>query len=170
MTKMIAPVLSFTAEEIWQHIPGENEESVFLSDFPEADNAFIDSNLEQKWDVLWKIRDEVNKALEIKRQEKFIGNALEAKVTLFVDDDTRAILEANKSFLPSLFITSAAEGRSLLEAHEKVYKSTEMDNLSIFVERAEGEKCQRCWNWCVSVGSYEDHPELCHRCHKVVSA
>jgi isoleucyl-tRNA synthetase len=169
LTKMIAPILSFTAEEIWRYIPGEKEESVFLSDFPVMNPEFVDNGLEQKWDLLWKIRDEVNKALEIKRQEKFIGNALEAKVTLFVDEKTEAVLNAYSAFLPTLFIVSAARAGRISDAPEGSYKGAELDNFSVLVERAEGEKCQRCWNWCVSVGTYEDHPELCQRCHKVLT-
>ncbi len=170
LTKMIAPILSFTAEEIWRHIPGEKEESVFLSDFPEINHTFIDNELEQKWDVLWKIRDEVNKALEIKRQEKFIGNALEAKVTLYVDEKTKKLLEEYRTFLPTLFIISSADINTISEAPEAAFKSTELDSAAILVERAEGEKCQRCWNWCVSVGKHEEHPELCERCHNVLTA
>jgi isoleucyl-tRNA synthetase len=169
LTKMIAPVLSFTAEEIWQHIPGEKEESVFLSDFPAVNEAFVDHELEERWENLWKIRDEVNKALEIKRREKFIGNALEAKVTLYVDEEREKLIEAYRAFLPTLFITSAAEVSSIREAPDNVYKSSEINNIAILVERAEGEKCQRCWNWKESVGTFEDHPALCQRCHKVLA-
>ena len=167
---MIAPILSFTAEEIWRHIPGEKEESVFLSDFPEIDPEFTDSEIERNWEVLWKIRDEVNKALEIRRQEKFIGNALEAKVTLYVNEETGKILEAYRSLLPTLFIVSSAEVGKISEVSEIAYKSNEINELAVLVERAEGEKCQRCWNWSVSVGKYEDHPGLCNRCHEAVTA
>jgi isoleucyl-tRNA synthetase len=170
LTKMIAPILSFTAEEIWRHIPGEKEESVFLSDFPEIAPEFTDSEIERNWEVLWKIRDEVNKALEIRRQEKFIGNALEAKVTLYVNEETGKILEAYRSLLPMLLIVSSAEVGKISEVSEIAYKSNEINELAVLVERAEGEKCQRCWNWSVSVGKYEDHPGLCNRCHEAVTA
>lgn len=169
LTKMIAPILSFTAEEVWQHIPGKREESVFLSDFPKAYPEFTDNELERKWDILWKIRDEVNKALELKRQDKFIGNALEAKVTLYVDQTTDELLCAYKAFLPALFIVSSAETAKTSEAPETAYKSSEFDNLAILVERAEGEKCQRCWNWSVSVGKYQEHAELCQKCYDVIT-
>ena len=169
LTKMIAPILSFTAEEIWRHIPGEREESVFLSGFPEVNTQFVDQELEQKWDKLWKIRDEVNKALEIKRQEKFIGNALESKVTLYTDSSIGDILAAYKDFLSALFIVSEADIDSISKAPDTVYKSTEMKNLAIEVARARGKKCQRCWNWSDKVGTYDDHPELCQRCHEVLT-
>jgi len=168
LTKMIAPILSFTAEEIWKHIPGDKEESVFLSDFPKVNPEFVDPELEKKWELLWKIRNEVNRALEIKRQEKYIGNALEAKVTLYVDEPTSAILEAYRSFLPALFIVSDTEVRSISEAPATAYKCTEINDLAINVERASGGKCLRCWNWRVSVGEHETHPDLCHRCYEVL--
>jgi isoleucyl-tRNA synthetase len=170
LTKMIAPILSFTAEEIWRHIPGVKEESVFLSDFPKVDPEFVDDGLEKKWELLWKIRNEVNKALEIKRQGKYIGNALEAKVTLYVDEATNEVLEAHRSFLPTLFIVSDAKVKSISQAPETAYKCTEINNVLVTVERAEGEKCLRCWNWSVSVGMHDTHPSLCQRCFEVLTA
>ena len=169
LTKLVAPILSFTAEEIWSHIPGEKEESVFLADFPAVNPEFIDEELEKKWERLWKIRDEVNKALEIKRQEKFIGNALEAKVTLYAGEATYKILEDHRAFLPTLFIVSSVGIEKISDVPEGAYSSTDYDGLAIFIERAEGKKCQRCWNWSLSVGEYKDHPELCKRCCEAVT-
>ena len=169
LTKLIAPILSFTAEEIWSHIPGEKEESVFLADFPAVNREFIDEELEKKWERLWKIRDEVNKALELKRQEKFIGNALEAKVTLYAGDAAYKILEDYRTFLPALFIVSSVGVEKISDAAEGAYSSTDYDGLVILIERAEGKKCQRCWNWSLSVGEYKDHPELCKRCREAVT-
>lgn len=170
LTKMVAPILSFTAEEIWQHIPGKREVSVFLSDFPEVNPDFLNIELEQRWEVLRNIRDEVNKALELKRQEKFIGNALEAKVVLHVDEEIKKILDEYKKFLPTLFIVSSVDVSSYSEAIENAYKSTELNDFAIIIEGAEGDKCQRCWNRRVSVGTYVDHPELCKPCYEVITA
>jgi isoleucyl-tRNA synthetase len=169
LTKMIAPVLSFTAEEIWRHIPGSKLESVFLSDFPEVITEFVDTGLEEKWDELWKIRDEVNKALEIKRRDKFIGNALEAKVTLYSGHDQWQLLEKYKEKLPAIFIVSAVELGDSSETPKSAYSSAEINGLSVSVEKADGIKCQRCWNWDISVGKSDDHPELCNRCLEVLS-
>ena len=168
LTKLIAPILSFTAEEIWQHIPGEKEESVFLSDFPEADEALVDTGLEKKWARLSDIRNEVNKALEIKRQEKLIGNALEAKVMLFVGDADFEVLQEQKDFLPALFIVSSVEINKAA-APEGAYNSPELKNVAVLVEKADGSKCQRCWNRSVSVGQFGEHPELCERCYNVLN-
>jgi isoleucyl-tRNA synthetase len=169
LTKLIAPILSFTAEEIWKHIPGDREESVFLSEFPEVNPDFLDQELEKKWNGIAKIRDEVNKALELKRQEKFIGNALEAKVILYVDDTTIELLEEHMDFLPTIFIVSSVETRHFKDTPDDAYGSTELDNLSILVKKADGNKCERCWNWLTSVGEYNAHPGLCKRCYKVLT-
>ena len=168
LTKMLAPVLSFTAEEIWQHIPGNKEESVFLSDFPEEREEFVDEELEGRWEEISKVRDEVNKALEIKRQDKFIGNALEAKVTIYAGEKVSKLLDNYREYLPTLFIVSAAELKDINKARDGGYKSADIESLIIQVDKADGDKCQRCWNWNVSVGKQEDHPGLCERCHKVL--
>ena len=169
LTKLIAPILSFTAEEIWKHIPGDREESVFLSDFPKVNSEFLDLELESKWNGLSRIRDEVNKALELKRQEKFIGNALEAKIVLYAQDSTFQLLKENTDFLPTLFIVSAVEIGQFKDAPDDAYSSTELENVSILVNKADGNKCERCWNWKISVGKFDDHPGLCKRCHKVIA-
>ena len=170
LTKLIAPVLSFTAEEIWQHIPGKKDESVFLSAFPEANIEWIDRALVEKWKKLSRIRDEVNKALEIKRQEKLIGNALEAKVTIYADNETSQLLNNYKAFLPTLFIVSSTEVLTDMAVPHEVYKSSELGDLSIVVEKADGEKCQRCWNWDLTVGAYKTHLDLCKKCFEAVKA
>jgi len=177
MTKMMAPILSFTAEEIWQHLSASSklknsslslEESVFLSDFPHVESEFIDKGLEERWEGLLKIRDEVNKALEIKRQEKFIGNSLEAKVSLYVNEANYKALEGYRTFLPTLFIVSSTEVFKDTPLPEESYKSTEISGMAILIEKAAGRKCSRCWNWSVSVGKYKDFPEICDRCYEVL--
>ncbi|MBI5025165.1 MAG: isoleucine--tRNA ligase, partial [Nitrospirae bacterium] len=167
LTKMMAPILSFTAEEIWGFIK-EKEESVFLSEFPEVEQEFLDEKLEKKWEGLLKIRDEVNKALELKRQEKFIGNSLEAKITLFLSDAKYNLLKEYTTFLPALFIVSSIEIFKDGKAPHDAYVSSEIDGLAIAIEKAPGHKCERCWNWSLDVGKYEDYPELCGRCYKVL--
>ncbi len=170
LTKMMAPILSFTAEEIWRFIPGTTKESVFLSGFPEIESEFIDRGLEKKWETLLHFRDEVNKALEIKRQEKFIGNSLEAKVNLYVNESNYKVLEDYKNFLPTLFIVSDSEVVKNAEPPEESYRSPEIKDMAVLVLKAEGEKCNRCWNRRVTVGKYQDFPELCERCYEVVQS
>jgi isoleucyl-tRNA synthetase len=168
LTKLIAPILSFTAEEIWQHIPGNKDESVFLSAFPEADIKWIDRELVEKWKKLSRIRDEVNRALEIKRQEKLIGNALESKVTIYANNETSKLLNNYKAFLPTLFIVSSSEVLSDTVIPPDAYRSSELEGLSIVVTKADGKKCQRCWNWDLSVGTYASNPDLCEKCYKAI--
>ncbi|HCC69107.1 MAG TPA: isoleucine--tRNA ligase [Nitrospiraceae bacterium] len=166
LTKMMAPILSFTAEEIWGFVK-EKEESVFLSGFPKIEQEFLDEKLEEKWEGLLKIRDEVNKALELKRQGKFIGNSLEAKITLFLSDTNYNLLKEYTTFLPALFIASSIEILKDGKAPHDVYASSEIDGLAITIEKAPGHKCERCWNWSEDVGRFADAPEICERCYKV---
>jgi isoleucyl-tRNA synthetase len=167
MTGLMAPVISFTAEEIWGFIAGKKEESVFLSPFPKADEKYLDPALEDKWAKLIAIRNETNKALEIKRQNKFIGNSLEAKVILYLPEKEFNLLNEYKEFLPALFIVSSAEARQASGKMDGAYESEEIKGMSVIVERASGKKCERCWNWSTSVGTYSDAAELCHRCYNV---
>jgi isoleucyl-tRNA synthetase len=176
MTRLMSPVLSFTAEEIWQNLrqsaKGEAqggrdmEESVFLSSFPEPDEKYSDLELEKKWEDLFLLRSEVNKAIEIKRAERFLGNSLEAKVILRLPGKYKDLISGNIDFLPTFFIVSAAETTD--EALEDAYKSAEIEGLEVRVERATGAKCQRCWNWSEAVGTFPDAPDICDRCFKVV--
>lgn len=177
MTRLMAPVLSFTAEEVWQSLKNskqhtaksiqEMEESVFLSVFPEIDGKYYDQKLEEKWDALFLLRSEVNKALEIKRAEKFLGNSLEAKIVLYLPDKYNILVSENREFLPTFFIVSAVELAD--KGFDDSYKSTEIEGLEVSVERATGAKCQRCWNRSEAVGTFTDAPDICDRCHKVIS-
>ncbi|MBI5050729.1 MAG: isoleucine--tRNA ligase [Nitrospirae bacterium] len=185
LTKMITPILSFTAEEIWRYIPkmrnaecgmrnaeimqGSEAESVFLSVFPEVKEEFIDKGLEEKWKSLMEIRNEVNKALEIKRQERFIGNSLEAKVTLYADEAHYNLLEGHKNFLPVLFIVSDVILEKSLPPAE-AYKCAELSGLAVLIQRADGKKCERCWNWSITVGRFAEHPDVCEKCHGVLGS
>ncbi len=164
MTRLMAPVLSFTAEEIWQSMNEKPSESVFLADFPQADETLMDIALEERWAKLIKMRTEVLKALELKRAEKFIGNSLEAKVIVHVGGDDSDLLGRYADFLPTLFIVSQAEVNTR-EPSGEAFRSEDVPGLSVTVERAEGEKCQRCWNRSTSVGSFKDAPEVCAKCY-----
>lgn len=155
---MIAPVLSFTAEEVWAHLPGKKEESVFLSNvlheqvFPEPDSVIY-----QDYERLRSIRNEVNKALEIQRANKKIGSSLEALVIIGADQDSYKLLEKYKPALPELFIVSQIELKGNGGA------------LQVEIQHAHGEKCERCWNFSDAVGNDARHPTLCERCVKAVS-
>jgi isoleucyl-tRNA synthetase len=176
ITRLMAPVLSFTAEEIWlnmkqgakhiEHVATSVADSVFLADFPEVDESYRDVDLERKWDDLFLLRSEVNKALEIKRAERFLGNSLEAKIILRLPEKYASLLSEGRDFLPAFFIVSAVEISD--KALEGAYTGGEMEGLEIRVDRAEGAKCQRCWNWSTYVGQFSEAPDICERCHKVI--
>jgi len=179
LTRLMAPVLSFTSEEVWGYVIRESaqgkdisaEESVFFSSFPEVQERFQDSELEERWKKLLSLRNEVNKALELKRAEKFIGNSLEAKVQIYLPEEFRSLAESYIEFLPAFFLVSSLKltRESLANVYEGVYESTDIQGLQVIVEKASGSKCQRCWNWSESVGSFEESPDLCGKCYGVLN-
>ncbi|MGW8273202.1 MAG: class I tRNA ligase family protein, partial [Thermodesulfovibrionales bacterium] len=176
ITRLLAPVLSFTSEEVWQAMGGVEEESIFLSRFPDVDVRFLSDDLEEKWTRLKDVREVVNKALEVRRRDKFIGNSLEAKVIVLAAGDTLSLLREKFASLPALFIVSQVEllpyeteGAIPQEFRHEAYESEDLKGVFVSVRRAEGRKCERCWNYSVQVGSFPAAPEVCERCVKVVS-
>ena len=154
LVRELAPLIPFTAEEIWQHFKGQG--SVHLSGWPQVDEKAIDLDLEKRWGKLRELREEALKALEEKRIAKIIGSPLEAKIILYIKDD----LEYNSltkylQDLPAIFIVSQVE----------VKKG---EPRAVEVKKADGQKCARCWNWNDFVGSDKEHPKLCKRCLDVV--
>jgi isoleucyl-tRNA synthetase len=167
MTRLMAPVLSFTAEEIWGFMQGNKEESVFLSAFPTVHEAFLEPELEERWERLRSVREGVNKALEMKRQERFIGNSLEAKVILFTGDEEYSLLTTYRNILPTLFIVSGVEIERGTAPESGAYENP-LPKFSVLVQKASGKKCERCWNWSDMVGAFHDAPELCDRCYNTL--
>lgn len=149
-----------------EHGGAEIADSVFLADFPEVDERYHDVDLEKKWDDLFLLRTEVNKALEIKRAERFLGNSLEARIILHLPEKYISLLAKNRDFLPAFFIVSAVEISD--KALEGAYNGGDIEGIEIKVERAAGAKCQRCWNWSTYVGEFSEAPDICERCHKVI--
>ena len=155
LVRELAPLIPFTAEEIWRHFKGTG--SVHLSDWPEVDEKAVDADLEKNWQKLRQLRESVLKELEEKRIAKVIGSPLDAKIILYIKDDLEYnLLSKYLNDLPSLFIVSQVE---LKKAEER----------KIAVDKADGKKCSRCWNWNDSVGSDSAHPTLCKRCRDVVA-
>ncbi|MBI5141340.1 MAG: isoleucine--tRNA ligase [Nitrospirae bacterium] len=170
ITGMMAPILSFTAEEVHKHTVGIGgvADSVFLEDFPVADAALIDDELEARWLNILATRDDVNKALELKRRDKLIGNALEAKVTLYASGDTHALLSRYADDLTSILIVSAASVADFADAPDDAIPG-EREGLKVLVERADGQKCSRCWNWRTDVSPFDDDNAVCGRCRQVLA-
>ncbi len=167
--KMLSPVLSFTTEEIWQnmkHDSKNNFESVQLAPWPIPYEKFDNKKIEEKWEKLIAIREEVLKELERKRADGIIGNSLDAKVYLDAKGDLSEFLAENKDILKEIFIVSQIQIGSKEGVEFKV--AEEVEGLKIGVERAKGEKCARCWVISEEVGSDPAHPDLCPRCIKVL--
>ncbi|MCC5802697.1 isoleucine--tRNA ligase [Rossellomorea vietnamensis] len=166
LTKLMSPILSHTADEVWAYIPGAEGESVQLTDMPEVQQLANADELKGKWNTFLELRDDVLKALEEARNQKVIGKSLTAKVTLYVNDETKGLLDSIKEDLKQLFIVSAFEiGGKVNEAPEHALSLGENN---IVVEKAEGETCDRCWIVTPTVGEDKDHPTLCTRCASVV--
>ncbi|OLC34101.1 MAG: isoleucine--tRNA ligase [Candidatus Rokubacteria bacterium 13_1_40CM_4_69_5] len=173
LVRLMAPILTFTAEEAWRYIPGAHGESVHLERFPEVPLPWIDDTLKGEWDRLLEVRREVAKALEMARAQKKIGSGLEASVWITAaPEDLPALLRAKRELLPTLFIVSDVRlferppAGALLPPSE----STEIPGLSIGVDRAPGKKCERCWKWSPRVGESAEHPTVCERCLAVITA
>jgi isoleucyl-tRNA synthetase len=166
LTKLTAPILAHTADEVWKFIPAVQEESVQLTDMPEVRELKNADKLEEKWNAFLRLRDDVLKALEEARNEKVIGKSLNAKVTLYVSEKTGKLLDAIQESVRQLFIVSDFEVAGTYEdAPENALK---LETAAIVISKAEGETCERCWTITPEVGKDEEHPTLCHRCAEVM--
>jgi isoleucyl-tRNA synthetase len=160
MTRLMAPVLAFTAEEVWRHIPGASG-SVHTQLLPEVDPRAVDDELAARWEKLRALRSLVTKAAEEARAAKQIGHSLDAKAVLHVDPRWEDFLAPYAAELPFLFIVSQVD---LVEGSGGAFRDPELQGVGVDVVRAEGAKCQRCWNYSVSVGEDPAHPQVCGRC------
>ena len=170
---MLAPLISFTAEESWNYLKPE-EESIFLSDWPLLKLEWMDEKLEERWSSILTLREAVNKELEIKRKEAVIGNSLEARVEIYTPDDkVFAFFNTDKKLWNMVFIISQVNIEKLTKHDYLKIELAEMNiegfgSFKVRVERAKGKKCTRCWNYCENVGLNAEHPELCERCLKQI--
>ena len=170
LARLMAPILTFTSEEAWRHMPGVHSESVHLERFPEAAREWLDDTLKRDWDRLLEVRREVAKALETARAEKLIGSGLEAAVRIAsAPEDLPALLRAKRELLPTVFIVSRVELDRSAAGASITYESQDIPGLVIGVDRARGEKCERCWTRSEHVGESRAHPTLCERCVPIVT-
>ncbi len=169
MVRLLAPILSFTCEEVWQHLPKMPDRlaSVHLAEFPAAadvlGNASVpqeDPQQQQDWTTLLAVREQVMKALEEERNSKRIGKGLEAQLTITAADPAYSVLARNQDQLRYLFIVSAV----------KLAKDASNGTGSVHVEvkQADGAKCERCWNFSTHVGEDKRYPTVCERCSSVL--
>ena len=165
LLRLIAPITVFTAEEVWKHLPraASEPESVHMATFPVAAELerVLDEMHAKNWDRLLQVREEVLKALEPVRAAKTITSGLEARVTLAAKTELAALLRAYAAYLPGLFIVSQVE---IVDAAAQGAAPSGIEGLQIRVERAQGKKCERCWNYSTHVGESADYPTLCERC------
>ncbi|HDM8068362.1 isoleucine--tRNA ligase [Vibrio harveyi] len=165
LVRWMAPIMSFTADEIWNEMPGERDKFVFtgewfdglfgLAEGEELNNEF--------WTEIQAVRGAVNKLLEDARKEKTIGGALQAEVTLFADDALAAKINKLEDELRFVLLTSTAKVKSLSEKTDAA-QATDIEGLFVEVAAAEGEKCDRCWHHTPDVGTIEGHEKICGRC------
>jgi len=172
MTRLLAPILAFTTDEIWLSMPhcsDSDARHVVYNEMPklvsELTGEAVSEEFVAAWDKIHDIRDVVKKALETARAEKKIGASLDAKVTLFCTGELYDFLKSVENELSTVFIVSQTE----IVNGEGGTHTDEALGLSVLVEKAEGEKCMRCWAYSSTVGSDPDHPELCARCAKALS-
>ena len=167
VTRMLAPVLTFTAEEVWQSLPaGEGKPvSVHLTQFPEVNPAWADEKLGDAWKTLIAVRGEISKAMETARKNKVIGHPLDAAVALTGPEKLVDLLAAHEEDLRALCIVSALRVRKGGELKD-AFESAELPGLKVAVTKAGGEKCQRCWVFSEELGRDADHPKICPRCLK----
>ena len=169
MTRMMAPMLSFTAEEIWQAMPhkaGDVKESIFLNDIPKYDEALTFSEVTARWNRLFALRECVMKSLELARAEKRIGKSLDAKVTVYAPDaEIYELLVSFKDELPTVFIVSQVE---LVKAAAPEGTVIDDGPVGVVVEAADGKKCERCWNFTTNGTDDGEGGCLCPRCHTVL--
>lgn len=166
LTKLVSPILSHTADEVWAFIPGVTEESVQLTLMPEAISIDGADVIEEKWTAFMNVRDNVLKALEEARNQKVIGKSLNAKVMVYVNEETNNLLDSIKESFEQLFIVSEFEIAD--DVASAPTEAVKLEDIAILVTKAEGETCERCWNVSKEVGHVEEHPTLCPRCATVV--
>lgn len=165
LVRWIAPMASFTAEEIWQHLPGQRGDSVFFETWydklsPLADDTEFNSAF---WSQVLKVKEQTNRVLEGKRRDKTIGSGLEADITLYADETLAPLLAQLGDELRFITLTSEAVVKPLSQATDDS-ETTELEGLRVAIGKSAGDKCERCWHHRQDVGSHSEHPTLCGRC------
>ncbi|SKA71400.1 isoleucine--tRNA ligase [Desulfobaculum bizertense] len=167
----IAPVVSFTAEETFSHLPEAvrpDVPTVFAMRFAMDKDYLMDEEEKNTWDTITAIRSEIQKAIEPQRKDGVVGHSLDTAITVYANEELIDILNTTDLDLRELCIVSQIHVAKLAEAPEDAYTSTEVEGLRISVAQAKGEKCQRCWVYCEELGTDAEHPDLCPRCAAVM--
>jgi len=156
LARALAPVLSFTAEDVWKHLPGTQVESIFMAGLGSPPEEWLDMELLEEWNGIRQIRSTVTRRLEDERREKKIGHSLDARLTVRAQGPELELLKPRLDMLHELFIVSQV----VLEEGD--------GELSMTVEKADGAKCLRCWNYRTDIGTVKEHPDICGRCGTVM--
>jgi isoleucyl-tRNA synthetase len=165
MTRLLAPILTFTSEEIWASMTAISNKlaSIHLARFPEVNAEYLDEMLAQQWKTLLAVRGEISKALEIARKNKVVGHSLDARIELSAPEKLEALIDSHREDLKALSIVSRFAVVPRKDMKDP-YESSEIEGLTISVTRATGSKCQRCWVYDETVGQDPEHSEICSRC------
>ena len=164
LSRWIAPILSFTAEEIWENLPGEREASVFLTEWHELPAYEASDGMgDAFWSSCLAVRQDVNKAMETERAQGNIRGSLDASVVLYATSELRQMLATLGDELRFVLITSGAELADIADAPTEALVC-EVEGLRVVVSASDAEKCERCWHRCDDIGSVAEHPSLCSRC------
>ncbi|MGO2074269.1 MAG: isoleucine--tRNA ligase [Pseudoalteromonas sp.] len=164
MTRWMAPIMSFTAQEIWQALPGERDDYVFTSVWYEGLKATSHGKFSNEdWLTILSVRDEVNRVLEAARKEEVLGATLQANVKLYASEELTEKLAALGDELRFVLLTSTVSVAAVTSQPADT-QTTEIEGLYISVAATDAPKCERCWHYCDDVGSNPEHPEICSRC------
>ncbi|MDR3319506.1 MAG: isoleucine--tRNA ligase [Desulfovibrio sp.] len=167
----MAPVLSFTAEEIFGHIPASlrgDEKTVFALPPLATDSLMPNARERKNWDVLLAARGVVTAAIEVLRRDGTVGHSLDTRVTLYVSDAVDRLIKALNTDLRAFCIVSQLRTDPLSDAPETAFADPEVEGVAVVVEKAPGAKCERCWIYSTKLGGDADHPTLCPRCTAVL--
>ena len=159
LVRLIAPLLPVTADELWRALPGPRDESVHLAEFPAALDALADAELVERWERLIRVREAVLPVIEAQRQQKVLGQSLEAHVSLTASGETLELLDTYRDDLAMLFIASKVT----------LARGADASELSVVVARVQGEKCPRCWRYVDATSADEGTAGLCGRCVEAVA-
>ena len=167
LVRLLCPILVFTTEEIWQCMPHrscDNKDAVLLNDMPNEHEINVDDEFNKTWDILGLIREDVKKVLEVARKDKVIGSSLEAKVIIYCNGAKYDLLASLKESLKEIFIVSAVE---IEKSGEGKFAGEKNTDITITVEKAAGEKCERCWSYSEDIS---DNEKICNRCRKILNS
>lgn len=165
MMQLLAPILTFTTEEVWAALPfwKDKDASIHTTQFPDVNARYVNAELGERWKVMIDAKAEITKAVEQARKEKVIGHSLDARVSIAAPEKMRSLFKKHLEDLRALLIVSQLQ---LVDEKEigNPYRSEEIKGLTIGVEKARGDKCERCWIYSESLGGDKTHPTVCERC------